>query len=201
MKKSKVLGATLCSAALAMGMAMPAFAAGPGDVDTQVNSVTGSNGGDVSTAVDVYYNATQIKATVPMKFAIGIKPGDEQPIVGPSTGAYQIANESTDATLYVTSIKAAATDATKWKLNSVSSTKPTDCNADVQLTLAANGSTVNLTSATAQTPGSGFQVAKGNKLSIDVSGKSTTKDGLSLTAGAYTSGAFSITYTIGTSAS
>lgn len=101
MKKANVFGAMLCSAALAMGMAMPAFAVG---ASTDGTATASGNNGTASTSVKMSVTDSSISATVPLNLFV-VSPSAGGALSVPTT--YQI--ENTGATsVYVSKVKTVA---------------------------------------------------------------------------------------------
>ncbi len=134
MKKSKVFGAVLCSAALACSMGAPAFAATSASVDTGTNTFDNSNT-TANTIVKAYSsNSTvpdnNISATVPLAITVvigqigGNNTSGYTPaaLTCPDKGAYYIKNNSKFA-LEVTDCNAVA--ATGWTLAAAETNKET----------------------------------------------------------------------------
>lgn len=195
MKSSKLFGALTLSAALAMGTAAPAFAAA-GDVGTE-----GAFKKETATTdVNMIYNTTQINCTIPLDLTIGVQGPGMKAVVAPDASKYAI-NNSGDATIKVSSIKTENSNAS-WVLNEVtaSTTDAQVATAEgwLDMELSANGSTVDLVTAktTPQTPGSGFQVASGKALELELSGNSFTKSTTTAANDTYTPAVFQIIYTI-----
>lgn len=122
-KTSKIFGAVVCSAALAVGCAMPAFAAGNGyddgkaGKDTTYSNADGTLKDDTGTAtgpktdINLRTYTDQIDCTLPLKVtvAVDIKGG----AITPPTN-YQIKNNVATSPLYITKLAATA-DSLKWK--------------------------------------------------------------------------------------
>lgn len=106
-KTSKVLGALALSAAMAVGTAMPAFAAAPdfskyGDEGTDTADPA-SKQGTMGTTAWMTATTYQIDATVPLNIAmVGDMAGGQ--MMTPHEGVYRITNNNDQASLYVTQV-------------------------------------------------------------------------------------------------
>lgn len=164
-KTSKLFGAVACSAALAIGCAMPAFAveeapAGTNpeaSVSTDVEKFTTDNNvTTASTSVDVLYQAKQIKAEVPLKVTIVASgaPGTAGDVLAPKASEYKITNTGTDTTSYA-KIKVSKVDTTvdangDWALVNAVTTSTPASKGELALTLKGStggAETVNLFNA------------------------------------------------------
>lgn len=90
MKKKSLLGAVMLSAALAVGMAIPAFAAESGD--TAMSTNLGSST-DVKIATNGEISGDQVSVTVPLTMTVVAKTAGGDLMV--PTAAYKISNQST----------------------------------------------------------------------------------------------------------
>lgn len=108
-KTSKVFGAVLCSAALAMGMAMPAFAEKPNDIDinesTDINTSADSTTQDVDVRLVGFDSTTQIQCTMPIDLTVAA-PTAGGLLSAPTKEAYTIKNNSADLDLKIAKVKA-----------------------------------------------------------------------------------------------
>lgn len=120
--KKQIFGAILLSAALAVGSAMPAFAATVTDT-TSSSGTVGSNssatiqavaGSAGETTVNINTVITQINVTVPLTVGFVAETGGGTLGV-PSDGTYKIKNGSA-AAIYITQVDLSAVDASKWKV-------------------------------------------------------------------------------------
>lgn len=159
--KKNVFAAVLCSAALACGMAMPAFAADP-TVSTDTNGITADKGG--TTLVQAYKaDATivdeVVSATVPVKVGVVLAENGFGEFIAPSASAYQITNTGT-AAIKVGKASASVADSS-WTLANGSlpnsaptsgSTKSVSVKVNGSDPLNANGYTFNTAQAI---PGNG----------------------------------------------
>lgn len=213
-KTNRIFGAIAVSAALAMGTAMPAFALegtlADGNAGTQgadkafeMPDATAGTAGQ-STAVNVFYNAEQIQAVVPIEMTI-VATGDSDTagnIMAPDN--YRIENLSSTVGLTVSEVYATENGA-EWKLGTadnaglLGANSGTFGNLDVTLS-AAGGAPVALkdakTEANFKNPA--WDIAAASTLDIDISGKSLVKPGV-LTGGETTKAvdnAFTISYTV-----
>lgn len=166
-KTSKLFGAVACSAALAIGCAMPAFATTPysgaanpgvtGDgSDNAFNATANSSpmAATASTSVDVLYQAKQITAKVPLKVTIVASgsPTVAGTVLAPNASDYKITNTGLNTTNY-TNFKVSGVETTvpatgEWDLVASTTSSP----AKGELVLTLTGSTggkevVNLASA------------------------------------------------------
>lgn len=112
-KTSKLFGAVACSAALALGCAVPAFASS-GDSNPQASVDTGTfemkDGATTGkTDVDVLYKVDQINASLPIQVTI-VASGDvmnADNIMAPDPSKYKIINNSKTVGIKVTKVQAA----------------------------------------------------------------------------------------------
>lgn len=136
--KKQIFGAILLSAALAVGTAMPAFAAGSTDTtgdtgsvgsdsDYTISSVAGSGG---ETTVNINTVITQISVTVPLEVGFNAETGGGTVGV-PSDGTYKLKNNSAND-VYIVNIATTGVDSAKWQTVSGTSTfDPTVAVSDV----------------------------------------------------------------------
>lgn len=118
--KKQVFGAILLSAALAVGTAMPAFAAGSTDTvhskgnvgsnsDYTISSVAGNGG---QTTVNVSTVITQINVSVPLTVSFYAETGGGTLGV-PDDGIYKLENHSAND-VYIVNIATTSVDSNKW---------------------------------------------------------------------------------------
>lgn len=122
MKTSKILGTVALSAALAMGVAVPAFATDIDNTDDSVDTpgagfethavtgkgepITKDTKDNAKTEINLRTETDVINCTLPLKMTVVAKVTGG-PILCPSEKAYKIVNENEDSALYVTGVVAA----------------------------------------------------------------------------------------------
>ncbi len=146
MRKTKVFGAMLCSAALAMGMAMPAFAVAGADGESQFDIAANGTDTQATSNVKAEVSKLQINAKVPMNVTVTMIDEGGAFTTVPSPGVYCITNGG-NAPIKVTGVKAAASD--KWGiLDKLPATKPSTTTGTIgDYALAINGVAINADTA------------------------------------------------------
>lgn len=178
-KMTKTFGVVAASAALALGCAMPAFAAeGSVSVETQnfVGTSTDGTSDDLegSTQVNLYgYDeSTQIVATVPVSLTVAA-PAAGGAIIPPTSGTYAITNGG-ELGIKVTNIK--GTEEAGWKLlASVPSSRNSYNN--MALNIKNMGTLVPVTTSGSAVSSDFTAAAKNDKIEMDLSGSALPKTG------------------------
>lgn len=224
MKKYKVFIAAALSAVLALGT-MPAFAATDtsGNADDASDNIPGSfqygegsasGTAEAETSLNVYYNADQIQATIPLEVTI-IATGDptiQGEIVGPTN--YRIENRSTTSAIKVRTVRATG-NGKGWNLDTMTSSGTPNLedygilDIDLKPTTAPDTAAVALKDAfePQSVRGEMWAIAKrpdasaeAPRLDLDLIGTSKIAQGVYTLLGDHvklTENAFTITYTVG----
>lgn len=186
-KMTKIFGTVAVSAALAIGTAMPAFAAdaglaGDATGDKQDHAVVGTvdGAGDkagMSTDVLAYYDKSafegtdQVSAAVPLGIYVVINPttNSEQTIITPSN--YYIKNTGKN-TVEVTDVK--ATMNTQGKVNWTAKPTGEALNTDktMKMLFTTGAKQIDLAAATTGYTNFGLTIAEGSSAGFDITGKS-----------------------------
>ena len=173
-KMSKTLGAVAASAALAIGCAMPAFAAeGSVNAETQniVGDATGATG-ETEVRLFGYDSSSQIVATIPVSLTVAA-PQDGGAITPPTADKYAITNQG-DLGIKVTKVKGVPYSG--WTLSSSSTVTP-GSNHAILLNVANGGSTVQVKPTEASITADFTAPAKGDKVNMALSGEAQPKTG------------------------
>lgn len=142
MKKNTMIGTLALSAALAMGTAIPAFAAE--SVGEDLGDFTDAN--NSTTTVQLEAVASQINATIPLNVTVVADIDGAEQMITPSQGAYKIVNKSTSGKLFVTGVEATLSNTSsnvKW--NAADSDDPATVSPTPVTTPAAKYGSVCLT--------------------------------------------------------
>lgn len=164
MKKTKLFGTVLCSAALACGMAMPAFAAG--SVDGNFNEWSSGSGNTLvkGTTSEVPVVADVIKAKVPVSMSVVLGEGGSGDFTAPTSSAYKLYNTG-NVPIIISSVTASAANA-DWTLKASNAmNNPTA--ADKWISLSVNKVELDATGKSIGTS----TIAAGADLGLTVEGK------------------------------
>lgn len=191
-KMTKTFGVVAASAALALGCAMPAFAADSLTVEVGAdNNVTGTDadGASGSTVVNLYGvdSSKQIKAVIPIDMTVSA-PKTGGALTCPTPGAYKITNQSSDVDIKLTKAQAKANTDGQWQISTSTLTADSldTTYKKIQLILAPQTDEFGVSAATLTLTGaedtltnfdSHTIAADGGELGIELSGSASPKSG------------------------
>lgn len=169
-KTSKLFGAVALSAALALGTALPAFAAPAVDVTGNGEIKNGAEEG--KTIVEIFGTGEdQISATLPMTITVSA-PESGGAITAPNPSAYAITNNSAKA-IVIDSVQAESTAPFKVveseaAIDTFAAT--TECNVFMTFSGVGEGAKTHIIKESAATT-LDYEVAKDGKFDIQIAGK------------------------------